>query len=123
MPGGPLNLNSTNLPRPWSPQESSPSEKIPTAEPGIEPGTSWSCKGRSMDRGSVRSYKVPWNGRIKHTLTHYFIICPSQQKSGNADASLFLTAQNIGPLTDQMAVYPVRYVVSKNRLNFSTKEL
>ena len=25
MPGGPLNLNSTNLPRPWSPRESSPS--------------------------------------------------------------------------------------------------
>ena len=39
MPGGPLNLNSTNLPRPWSPRESSPSGKIPTVEPGIEPGT------------------------------------------------------------------------------------
>jgi hypothetical protein len=34
-----LNLNSTNLPRPWSPRESSPSGKIPTVEPGIEPGT------------------------------------------------------------------------------------
>ena len=41
VPGGALNLNSTNLPRPWSPQESSPSRKIPTVEPGIEPGTSW----------------------------------------------------------------------------------
>ena len=30
--GGPLNLNSTNLPRPWSPRESSPSGKIPTVE-------------------------------------------------------------------------------------------
>ena len=40
MPGGPLNLNSTNLPRPWSPRESSPSGKFPTVEPGIEPGTS-----------------------------------------------------------------------------------
>ena len=40
VPGGPLNLNSTNLPRPWSPHESSPSGKIPTVEPGIEPGTS-----------------------------------------------------------------------------------
>ena len=40
MPGGPLNLNSTNLPRLWSPWESSLSEKIPTVEPGIEPGTS-----------------------------------------------------------------------------------
>jgi len=40
VPGGPLNLNSTNLPRPWSPRESSPSGKIPTVEPGIEPGTS-----------------------------------------------------------------------------------
>ena len=35
MPGGPLNLISTNLPRPWSPRESSPSGKIPTVEPGI----------------------------------------------------------------------------------------
>ena len=40
MPGGPLNLNSTNLPRPWSPRESTPSGKIPTVELGIEPGTS-----------------------------------------------------------------------------------
>ena len=40
VPGGALNLNSTNLPRPWSPRESSPSRKIPTAEQGIEPGTS-----------------------------------------------------------------------------------
>ena len=32
-PGGALNLNSTNLPRPWSPWESSPSRKIPTVEP------------------------------------------------------------------------------------------
>ena len=41
VPGGALNLNSTNLPRPWSPWESSPSRKIPTVQPGIEPGTSW----------------------------------------------------------------------------------
>jgi len=41
VPGGPLNLNSTNLPRPWSPRESCPAGKIPTVEPGIEPGTSW----------------------------------------------------------------------------------
>ena len=27
VPGGALNLNSTNLPRPWSPRESSPSRK------------------------------------------------------------------------------------------------
>ena len=40
VPGGVLSLNSTNLPRPWSPRESSPSRKIPTIEPGIEPGTS-----------------------------------------------------------------------------------
>ena len=39
--GGHLNLNSTNLPRPWSP-------KIPTVEPGIEPGTSW-LVGRDSD--------------------------------------------------------------------------
>ena len=40
VPGGALNLKSTNLPRSWSPQVSSPSRKIPTVEPGIEPGTS-----------------------------------------------------------------------------------
>ena len=39
--GGALNnLNSTNLPRPWSPRESSPSTEIPTVEPGIDLGTS-----------------------------------------------------------------------------------
>ena len=41
MPGGALNLNYTNLPRPWLPWGSSPSRKIPTVEPGIEPRTSW----------------------------------------------------------------------------------
>ena len=41
VPGGALNLDSTNLPRPWSPRVSSPYRKIPTVEPGIEPGTSW----------------------------------------------------------------------------------
>jgi len=41
VPGEPLNLISTNLPKPWAPWESSPSRKIPTVEPGIEPGTSW----------------------------------------------------------------------------------
>jgi hypothetical protein len=41
VPGGALNLKSTNLPRPWSPRKSSPSRKIPTVEPRIEPGTSW----------------------------------------------------------------------------------
>jgi hypothetical protein len=41
VPGGALNLNSTNLPRPWSLRGSSPSRKIPTVEPEIEPGASW----------------------------------------------------------------------------------
>ena len=41
VPGRALNLNSTKLPRPWSPRGSSPARKIPTVEPGIEPGTSW----------------------------------------------------------------------------------
>ena len=41
VPGGALHLNSPNLPRPWSPRESSPSWKIPTVQPGIKPGTSW----------------------------------------------------------------------------------
>ena len=40
VPEGALNLKSTKLPRPWSPRESSPSRKIPTVEPAIEPGTS-----------------------------------------------------------------------------------
>ena len=40
-PGGALNLNSTNLPRPWSPWGSSPSRKISTVELRIEPRTSW----------------------------------------------------------------------------------
>ena len=40
VPGGPLNLNSTNLPRSGSPREISPSRKIHTLEPGIEPETS-----------------------------------------------------------------------------------
>ena len=40
VPGGALDLNSTNLLRPWSPRESFPSRNIPTIEPGIEPGTS-----------------------------------------------------------------------------------
>ena len=35
VPGGALNLKSTNLPRQWSPRESPPSRKIPTVEPGI----------------------------------------------------------------------------------------
>ena len=41
VPGGALNLKSTNLPRPWSSRESSPSRKIPTVEPGTELGNSW----------------------------------------------------------------------------------
>jgi len=40
VPGGPLNLNSTTLPRPWPPWESSPSGKIPAVQRGVEPGTS-----------------------------------------------------------------------------------
>jgi hypothetical protein len=42
VPGGALNLSATKLPSPWSPWESSPTRKIPTVEPGIEPGTSCS---------------------------------------------------------------------------------
>jgi hypothetical protein len=40
VPGGALNLNSTKLPRPWSPWDLPLQRKIPMAEPGIEPGTS-----------------------------------------------------------------------------------
>ena len=49
MPGGPLNINSTNLSKPWSQRESSPSGKIPTVELGIEPGTS--CLVGTTPRG------------------------------------------------------------------------
>jgi len=48
VPGGPLNLNSTNLPRPLSPRESSLLGKIHTVEPGIEPGTQL-LVGRLLD--------------------------------------------------------------------------
>jgi len=67
VPGGPLNLNSTNLPRPWSPRESSPSGKIPTVEPGIEPGTSWlvvrdeaglSCKYKETQKLEININKA-----------------------------------------------------------------
>ena len=37
-PGGALNLNSTNLPRPWSPRETSASRKIPTVSRESNPG-------------------------------------------------------------------------------------
>jgi hypothetical protein len=40
VPVGALNLNSTKLPRPWSPWGSPLQGKIPMAEPGIEPETS-----------------------------------------------------------------------------------
>ena len=53
--GGPLNLNSTNLPRPWPQRESS--GKIPTVEPGIEPGTSW-LVGRDSDHLTTRLYNI-----------------------------------------------------------------
>jgi hypothetical protein len=39
-PGGALNLNSTKLPRSWSPWDLPFQGKIPMAEPGIEHGTS-----------------------------------------------------------------------------------
>ena len=50
-------LNSTNLPRPWSPQESSPSRKIPTVEPGIETGTSWLVV-RDSDHQTTSEHKL-----------------------------------------------------------------
>jgi hypothetical protein len=73
--------------------------------------------------GSVWIYEVLWIGRIKYALTHCVIICPSEQKNDNVEASHFFTARNIGPLACQMELCPVRYVVSKRRLNSSMKEL
>ena len=80
LPGGALNLNSTNLPRPWSPRESTPSRKIPTVEPGIEPGTSLLVV-RDSDHYSTRlvTFRV---------LSHEF--CPNFCESGYVGAYPFL---------------------------------
>jgi hypothetical protein len=64
VPGGALNLNSNKRPRPWSPWGSSPSRKNPIAEPGIEPGTSWSAVKTQTTRPrgwSNRQCTYIWN--------------------------------------------------------------
>jgi hypothetical protein len=53
VPGGALNLCSTELPRPWSPWKSSLHGKIPMVEPGIEPGTSWSVVRNSEQTSNL----------------------------------------------------------------------
>jgi len=68
VPEKPLNLNSTNLPRPWSQRETSPSGKIPTLEMGIEPGTSWLW---ALDHEAGRIWKV--GARIMQVKVHRYL--------------------------------------------------
>ena len=77
VPGGALNLNSTNLPRPRSPWESSPSRKNPTVEPGIEPGTSWLVV-RDSDHQTTRlvQYIEYFDTQNTHTHTYIYIEWP-----------------------------------------------
>jgi hypothetical protein len=89
VPGGALSLKSTNLPRPQSARESSPSRKISTVELGIEPGTSWLVVRDSdhyttrlvtwtdvaelkYDRTS-RERKAAIGTRSTHFTCHYFV--------------------------------------------------
>jgi hypothetical protein len=53
IPGEALNLNFTELPRPWSLWDLPLQGKFPTEEPGIEPGTSWLVV-RSSDHQATR---------------------------------------------------------------------
>jgi hypothetical protein len=53
VPGGALNLNSTSHPDHDRYGDPSLEGKIPTAEPGIEPGTSWLAV-RSSDHQATR---------------------------------------------------------------------
>ena len=88
MPGGPLNQNSTNLPRPWSPWESSSSRKIPTVEPGIEPGTSWLILRNSdhqttrlVIQNIVREFKLEINCRTTPTKNNSRIKGETREKN------------------------------------------
>ena len=73
VPGGTLNLKSTNLPRPWSPRESSLSRKVPMVETGIEPGTS------GLEVRDSKHYA----GLIPEVLRTYFSWPNSWQLYGN----------------------------------------
>jgi hypothetical protein len=57
VPGGALNLNSTGYPDHGRYGDLPLQEKIPTAEPGIEPGTSWLIV-RSYDHQATRLVSV-----------------------------------------------------------------
>jgi hypothetical protein len=57
VPGGALNLSSTGYPEHGRCEDIPLQEKIPTAEPGIETGTSWLLV-RSSDRQTKRLVDV-----------------------------------------------------------------
>jgi hypothetical protein len=56
LPGGALNLISTGYPDHGRYGELPLQEKIPTAEPGIEPGTSWVVVRRSSPSHEAGRY-------------------------------------------------------------------
>jgi len=87
VPGGPLNLNSTNLPRPWSSRESSPSGKFPTVESGIEPGTSW-LVGRDSEK--------PTQNMVTTGILHFRE--NSHGIAGNRTRDLMISRQRLWPL-------------------------
>jgi len=74
VPGGPLNLNFTNLPRPWSRRESSSSGKIPTVETGIEPGTS-SLVARDSDHQTTKLVNMYFKAIILLYMTVLSLNC------------------------------------------------
>jgi len=86
-----------NLPRPWSPRESSPSVKFPTVESGIEPGTSrlvvqtlW-----PLDRDAGHVLDV-WNSKCE--LTSVFSIADVCQTAvqGCSEISIDIKGKQFG---------------------------
>jgi hypothetical protein len=61
VPGGALNLKSTNHPDHGRQGDLPFQEKFPMAEPGIEPGTSWSVVTSPLDHVQTRTghFSVP----------------------------------------------------------------
>jgi hypothetical protein len=60
VPGGALNLNSTGYPDLGRYGGLPLQGKIPTAEPGIEPGTSWLVVRRSDHQATKSKFDVWW---------------------------------------------------------------
>jgi hypothetical protein len=72
VPGGALNLNSTSNPDHGRYGDLPLQEEIPTAEPGIEPGTSWLVE-RSSDHQATRLVIMiyHWIKRRQVSGTHH----------------------------------------------------